>query len=265
MAVKKAETEVATVEAPSVAVIEAMRDSDAAEIMEAMRENLEGETLSAWSLPRIKINPGGAPAWNVNFGDGESLHTGPITGVIVEKRNTRAFWAKDIDEGGAGSPPDCVSLDGVIGIGEPGGECATCPLNQFQTAKGKDGKPGRGKACNETRQLFILTEQSPIIPALITLPATSIKPLTSWMTGRAGKGLPYWKNQVELSLEGTKNADGIAYAQLVIRPGTTVALSPEQAEMIKAHKIAIAPILGDNRIIEQALTDEGAEGLAGVS
>jgi hypothetical protein len=32
---------------------------------------------------------------------------------------------------GGNSPPDCGSFDGETGIGDPGGECKRCPLNQF--------------------------------------------------------------------------------------------------------------------------------------
>lgn len=262
MATSKAVTTIP--ETREIAVINALASDEAREVAAALRENFDGETLDPWKLPRIKINPGSAPAWSVNYGEGEELARS-VTGIVIEMRKSRAYWSKSLDEGGAGSPPDCVSIDGSIGIGNPGGECATCPLNQFNTARGaKEGETGRGKACNETRQLFMLTEPSPIIPALVTLPATSIKAWTQFLMGRASKGSLYWKNQITLDLEPTKNAGGIAYSQLIVKKDNTIPLSTEQAAFIAKHRQDIQPLLGDARIIEQALTED-RDDLAGVS
>jgi hypothetical protein len=235
------------------AVILALTGGDAADIQEAMRENFDGESLTAWQLPRAKINPGEIPAWAIDMGEGPEMEKS-ITGIILEKRVSRAYWENPLGTGGGNTPPDCISLDGITGIGNPGGECATCPLNAFGTAVDASGKQARGKACNEGRQLFVITEDTPVIPILVTLPATSIKPLTKFMMGLATKQSAYWKNVVTLGLEQQQNADGIKYSQLKITD--PVKLTPAAVEVVRAHKESIKALLGDSRIIEQALSDD---------
>ena len=54
-----------------------------------------------------------------------------VEGIIVGWRPARIYWKKGLNEGGGKLPPDCTSIDGFIGIGDPGGACATCPFSKF--------------------------------------------------------------------------------------------------------------------------------------
>ena len=62
------------------------------------------------------------------------------------------------------------SYDGKIGIGDPGGACATCQLNTFGTAA-----KGAGKACKNMRVIYLL-RSGEYLPIQINLPPTRIKP-----------------------------------------------------------------------------------------
>ena len=67
-------------------------------------------------------------------------------------------------------------MDGKTGIGEPGGACATCPMNAYGSAR--DG--GRGKACKNMRDIYLL-RSGEYMPLLISLPPTSIKPFKEFL------------------------------------------------------------------------------------
>ncbi len=95
--------------------------------------------------------------------------------IIIAVRPTRAYWQTAYQRGQSGSPPDCASDTGQWGSGNPGGECAYCPLNQF----GSDPR-GRGKACREYRELFVM-DQEDIFPKLLRVPRTSLVPVTGYL------------------------------------------------------------------------------------
>jgi len=61
--------------------------------------------------------------------------------IIIDGKNSRAFYRTAYDpkkaKGGDVAQPDCKSADGITGVGDPGGECKTCPMSQW----GADGKP----------------------------------------------------------------------------------------------------------------------------
>src|SRR6267142_5673038 len=53
----------------------------------------------------------------------------------------------------------CQSLDARVGVGEPGGNCATCPMSRFGSAK-----KGKGQACTEFYNYpsLIVPEKGPV-------------------------------------------------------------------------------------------------------
>ena len=130
-----------------------------------LAEEMDGLTMS---FPRVKIPSGGALQFEVPTGDADHPdYTPTLVGVILFNHSSNAYWP-----GGAeyddDTVPICSSVDGKIGFGEPGGACEACMLNQF-------GSDGKGKACKNMRQLYLLRSGS-FIPLQLTLPPTSIKP-----------------------------------------------------------------------------------------
>jgi hypothetical protein len=136
---------------------------------EELSEGLDGLDLS---LKRIKIPAGGIVVFEIP-GKGEDTdnpeYIKNIEGVIVHHHLTNAYWTPG-SENDKDAVPLCSSPDGKCGLGEPGGDCATCGLNKF----GSD-ENGTGKACKNMRALYIL-QNGDFMPTIILLPPTSLTP-----------------------------------------------------------------------------------------
>lgn len=145
---------------------------------------IEGETFSNEELAddmdglqlnflRVKIPAGGALQYEIPGDDPENPdYTKYLEGVILFNHASCAYWLDgEIDEN---TTPLCSSVDGKVGIGEPGGTCAVCALNRFGS-----GENGKGKACKNMRILYLLRDGE-YMPLQVTLPPTSIKPFNDF-------------------------------------------------------------------------------------
>lgn len=207
----------------------------ATESAEIVRENLGGGQIQVTDLPRVKMPSGGGIAWEIPTLDGFDTAK-ELTGVIVHQQAMRRYWAHGLDEGG-NSPPDCQSPDGITGYGNPGGECASCPLNEFQSAA-----DGRGKACKEIKGIFMLRSGN-MLPTFISVPATSLKPLRQYMLGLANHQLRYYEVETGFALEKAQNAAGITYA--LLKPHMVRQLGEQELAMIRSYKAELEPVLGE--------------------
>jgi hypothetical protein len=206
--------------------------ADAANAIEALRSNLEGEVLSPMDLDRVTVPAGGTTTWVIPTLDGEE-NAQEVVGVIVAVQNCRAYWASEF--GGAGTPPDCVSEDAVTGQGDPGGVCRVCPMAEF----GSDSR-GKGQACKMIKRLFLLRPSS-MLPLVVNLPPTSLRPATRYLLRLAGAGLKYQGAVTRITLAKTKNSDGIAYA--VAEFALAGKLDPGQAQAMEEYTKSIGPLL----------------------
>lgn len=194
---------------------------------EAVVENMGDGGMSASDLMKIKVPSGGGRAWDIN-GDVEK----ELRGVIVYHSSPNAFWAQAFD--GQNNPPDCFSADGHIGVGNPGGDCATCPMNQF----GSDG--GKGKACKNMKRLYILMEGA-MLPVVLNVPPTSLKAYKQYTVGLTTRALPYWGVQTHMTLKKAVSGTGIEYSEIEFSCGPIV--PKEQKEALKGYRDAIIPML----------------------
>jgi hypothetical protein len=206
--------------------------ADAANAIEALRSNLEGEVLSPMDLDRVTVPAGGGTNWLIPTLDGEK-NTSEIVGVIVAVQNCRAYWSSDF--GGAGTPPDCVSEDAITGVGDPGGRCQACPMAEF----GSDSR-SKGQACKQIKRLFVLRPSS-MLPLVVNLPPTSLRPATRFLLRLAGSGLKYQGAVTRITLEKTKNSDGIAYSTAAF--ALAGRLDPGQAAAMGEYTKSIGPLL----------------------
>jgi hypothetical protein len=206
--------------------------ADAANAIEALRSNLEGEVLSPMDLDRTSIPAGGGNQWVIPGLDGEE-NTPEIVGVIVAVQNCRAYWSADF--GGTGTPPDCVSEDAQTGVGDPGGRCQTCPMAEF----GSDSRK-KGQACKQIKRLFVLRPSS-MLPLVVNLPPTSLRPATRYLLRLAGGGIKYQGAVTRITLEKTKNSDGIAYSTAVFALASK--LDPGQTTAMEEYTKSIGPLL----------------------
>lgn len=207
---------------------------DATEAIAALRENMGGSTISPFDLDVITIPGSGGLSWRVPGLAGETEEK-RLEGILIFHRTNRAFWRESFDETGGGTPPDCASDDGILGQGDPGGDCSRCPMNQWGSAQ-----KGRGKACQERHMLFLL-RVGEHLPILVNCPPSSLGNVRKYMMRLTSKGVPYYTVATALSLERDKNADGISYSRIVAEP--IGAVDPSALQQLAAYREAIIPAL----------------------
>lgn len=136
----------------------------------------DADGLQMMSFQRVKIPAGGQLQFEIPTEDPDNPdYTRTLEGVILYNHSAYTLWPEgsEYDED---TKPLCSSVDGKTGIGEPGGACATCPMNAYGSAR--DG--GRGKACKNMRDIYLL-RSGEYMPLLISLPPTSIKPFKEFL------------------------------------------------------------------------------------
>lgn len=217
-----------------------------AEIQAVITENLAGQEVSERDLIRLKVPAGGAVSWEVEDPLEGVRSIKEICGIIVHKKQTRAYWPLSLDDSGDGSPPACSSPDAIVGYGkqwatssDPDGDgepkslrCSDCPLSQFNS--GKNG----GQACQEKGQWYLL-QQTGLLPIVATLPAMSLAPAKKYMLALAGAGIRFDQVATRLSLrKETKGSNSYA----VVVPTMAHRLDPESAERARAYSTALRPV-----------------------
>lgn len=182
-----------------------------------------------FQLDRVKLPAGGGTAFELPSDDGEGTDmVKEIRGVIVYSHPAYAYYHDKY--AGGNNPPDCGSFDGVIGCGNPGGECVRCPYNQFGSGEGKS------KACKNKRMLYILQEGE-LFPIVMTLPTGSLMTFTKYVKSQLSKGRKLSEIVTKISLRKAVNAGGIAFSQAVfgfervLNPAEREALAPVSEQM----------------------------------
>lgn len=208
---------------------------DPTKLLDALRENMGGERLTEFDLERVKMPTGGGNFWEVPSIDGPKAEK-VLEGVVVLTKNVRAYWPVAMEEGSGSDPPQCASADAVIGVGDPGGSCEACPFAQFGSHR-----DGRGQACKQMRQLFMLTEAS-MLPIVLTLSPTSLAAARKYFMRLASATPPryYWETTTKVSLEAASSG-GNNYSRAVFSLGS--ALNEVDGAAIKRYKDALEPVL----------------------
>ena len=230
------------------AVIEqfAIANIDPTDLSDIIRENLGGQSMTAFELDRAHIPTGGGQTWTIPTLEGEREEK-EIDGVVIFKKTQRVYWAQEFT--GEGTPPDCSSQDGAVGFGSPGGACEVCVLNSW----GSSTKGGaRGKACKEMTVVFVLRKEG-ILPLVIILPPTSIRPFRKYMLRLASAGLSYSAVMTRFTLEKDKNADGIKFSKAV--PAMLSQLSPADHARAKSYVAQFAPLFEAPVSVDQGEDD----------
>lgn len=194
-------------------------------LAEVLTENVGGSSTGVFDLDRVKVPSGGGRAWELPTLEGDPDIQAVFEGIVVAWRDPRAYWSVPFDQTGGGTPPDCGSSDGVIGVGDPGGECARCPLSQFGSDPREDSN---AQACKQMRLMLILTPQS-LLPFALFAPPTSIGPIRKYFLRLAGQGLGYNKVVTRFSLEKQQSGGGIDYSRIV----------PTMARRLEATEVPI--------------------------
>lgn len=211
---------------------------DPAEIEAIIAENLGGQEITERDLPLIKMPSGETLFWQVpSLGGVQAVDV--IEGIVVHFKSTRALWddsKKDEDN----RRPICVSDNAIVGKGNPGGACKTCPMAQFGTATDDNGDPAPGQACNAKELWFILLPGS-YLPVVVRISAGSLDNAKKYRVGTLGSaGMRLGSVVTRIGLEPDKNAKGDSYSKAV--PSVAGALSPEEMAKAKAYAQKLRPI-----------------------
>lgn len=235
----------------------ASRDEDAAAVI---RENIGEGGMTVFDLDRVKIPAGGGISWEVPTLEGADSQRA-VEGVIVAWRDPRAYWMTSIDESGGGAPPDCSSDEGLRGYGvygvgsadHPTGECRTCPMSQWGSAKGGEA---RGQACKQMRLLFLLRREDRL-PIAMFMPPTSIGPLRKYFLRLANRSLPYYSVVTRLRLEKARNADGIEFSTVL--PEVAGRLAGDDVAAVKVYADSLADTLNAVRLNREDVELNGGD------
>lgn len=210
-----------------------------------MAEELDGLDMS---FERIRIPSAGSTVFEVPGEDPSEPDTvKEFSAVILYHHPLFAYYKTKYT--GGNNPPDCGSFDGVTGEGDPGGNCAKCPYNQFGT--GENGS----KACKNRRRIYVLREGE-IFPLLLSLPTGSLKEFTRYIKRLLSKGRKSNAVVTRFSLKKAVNSGGIAYSQAqfaIDRPLSTeeYALVDRLSEQVKAFSRHIG-----FEVDEQAISED---------
>lgn len=212
--------------------------------IQALLENL-GPLDPFGTMDRLKVPTGGGTTWQVPTLRGEESAK-DITGVILWIRPNRSFWRNSYDETGGGTPPDCSSDDLIEGMGDPGGLCARCPFNQWGSLAQLNPKrdDSQGKACRETRLLF-LVQPTKRLPLVVIVPPSSLSgkfpgTVQKYLLGLASEGLPPWAVETTLSLHTEKMGK---FPVAIIKATLARELPPEDAARFKAVADVFKPVM----------------------
>lgn len=198
-----------------------MDDSSAAA---DISEDMEGLQLT---FPKVKIPGGGVLQFEMTSDDPERPeYVYELEGVLLFNHPANAYWPEG-DEYDDNAPPQCQSVDGKIGYGNPGGLCASCGLNTFGSAGN-----GRGKACKNMRTLYLL-RSGEYMPLQISLPPTSLTPYKNFYNAVfALRRRPIYSSIVQIGLKRAGNST-YDYSTATFRKVRD--LSGEELAAVKAY------------------------------
>ncbi|ADQ06486.1 hypothetical protein Calhy_0749 [Caldicellulosiruptor hydrothermalis 108] len=172
----------------------------APKIAEAIKRELKGINLK---FKRIRMPTGGSTVFEIPTSDPNNpIVAKELIGVILYHHPMNIYWK---DKNSNNPVPDCYSIDGEKGIGEPGGKCSTCPYNQFVK--------GKAKPCKNIRRLYIIIDKP--FPYEFNVPPTSINNFIEYIQDVASQGYFSYEIITKVGLRKVTNKEGITYAQAV--------------------------------------------------
>ncbi len=196
--------------APAPAALTVSED-EARAVQAAFAVNIASGSITEFDLPRIKPVKGEA-LWKIPTLEGH-MTAQSIEGVIAFARDTRAYYpGKEIKN----QPPDCSSLDGIMGLAKAGvalgGECAKCPQAKWDSAA--DGSGAQG--CKQSKQLFMLRGSSMFLE-VVSLPPTSLKTVRQFFLKLVTQGIQYHQCIVRIDMVEAKNSQQQVYGKADIK------------------------------------------------
>ncbi len=192
--------------------------------------NINGEFLEELSgldneFERIKIPAGGSTIFELPSGNPDEPDTvKEFSAVILYHHPMYIFYSSKYS--GSSNPPDCLSVDGITGIGNPGRNCINCPKNKF--GSGENGS----KACKNKHQIYLLRENE-IFPMVLSLPTSSNREFSRYIKRLLSRGKKSDSVVTKFSLKKAVNKTGISYSQVQFGLGRE--LTSEETQLIKNY------------------------------
>ena len=192
--------------------------------------NINGEFLEELSgldneFERIKIPAGGSTIFELPSGNPDESDTvKEFYAVILYHHPMYIFYSSKYS--GSSNPPDCLSTDGITGVGTPGGKCMNCPNNKF--GSGENGS----KACKNKHQMYLLREGE-IFPVVLSLPTSSNKEFSRYIKRLLSRGKKSDSVVTKFSLKKAVNKTGISYSQ--VQFSVARELDTKEVELIKNY------------------------------
>ena len=174
------------------------------------------------SFDRIKIPAGGGTMFELPGENADETNAvKEFSAVILYHHPMYTFYSSKYN--GSNNPPDCVSIDGVTGVGMPGGMCINCTNNKF--GSGENGS----KACKNKHQMYLLRENE-IFPVILSLPTSSNKEFSRYIKRLLSTGKKSSDVVTKFSLKKAVNKTGISYSQ--VQFVMERALTPDENELV---------------------------------
>ena len=147
-----------------------------------------------------------------------------FSAVILYHHPMYVFYSSKFN--GSNNPPDCLSIDGITGVGIPGGKCMNCPKNKF--GSGENGS----KACKNKHQIYLLRENE-IFPMVLSLPTSSNREFSRYIKRLLSRGKKSDSVVTKFSLKKAVNKTGISYSQ--VQFALDRELTNEEVTLIKGY------------------------------
>lgn len=202
-----------------------------AKLSEIFEANLGDDSLRQGDLERIVMPSGTTPAFTVPSREGNDIQK-EFTGIIVAHKKARSYWKNKYS--GQGESPECHSPDGKRGIGNPGGNCESCPLSQWI-----DDEP---PACTDQRILFILLPDK-FLPYMIVVPPTSIPSVKQYMIRLFNDGVEHFGVTTKFTLEKAQSASGKDFFKMKL--SSVEDLAPDKVAKLKIYNDNIKGLIGE--------------------
>jgi hypothetical protein len=220
---------------------------DLAAIMDEMRD------MDTLPFGRVQIAAAGAGVFRVTEpGDEEAVPATEIAAVILHNHKANALWLNKYGTS-EDKQPDCMSVDGETGLVRETGECrpcASCPYNQYGSA---DGGAGRGKACKNTRRLYLM-RHGDVFPMILHLPSTALSAFDKYRTKVMLKKQRLTGIITNIRLKNAANKDGIAYSTPVFEAIAT--LPPEEAARVREYADSFVAAMNGMTVTQTGVTVE---------
>ena len=192
--------------------------------------NVNGDFLEELSgldneFERIKIPAGGGTMFEFpSSNPDEADMVKDFSAVIPYHHPMYVFYNSKFN--GSNNPPDCLSIDGITGVGIPGGKCMNCPNNKF--GSGENGS----KACKNKHQMYLLREGE-MFPVILSLPTSSNREFSRYIKRLLSRGKKSDSVVTKFSLKKAVNKTGISYSQVQFSAARE--LTNEEAQLIKNY------------------------------